>query len=88
MPGLGLKSALLARHAQHVVLIHFPIALFLMGVTFDCAARWTKRQAPATVAYYNIMVAALFVIPMWLTGLLAWQWQFEGQKDTSFTACC
>ena len=30
-----LKSALLAKHAQHVVLIHFPIALFLAAVLFD-----------------------------------------------------
>jgi hypothetical protein len=27
-----IKAALLARHAQHVVLIHFPIALFIAGV--------------------------------------------------------
>jgi hypothetical protein len=30
-----LKTALLAKHAQHVVLIHFPIALFITGVAFD-----------------------------------------------------
>jgi uncharacterized membrane protein len=34
-----IKSALLAKHAQHVVLVHFPIALFLTGVAFDFAAR-------------------------------------------------
>ena len=33
-----LKSALLAKHAQHVVLIHFPIALFISAVTFDAVA--------------------------------------------------
>ena len=33
------KAVLLAKHAQHVVLIHFPIALFLTGVAFDFAAR-------------------------------------------------
>jgi len=27
-----LKTALLPRHAQHVVLIHFPLALFIAGV--------------------------------------------------------
>ena len=31
------RSVLLARHAQHVVLIHFPIALFITGVLFDVA---------------------------------------------------
>ena len=27
-----LKAALLAKHAQHVVLIHFPIALFMANL--------------------------------------------------------
>ena len=39
-----LKTVLLARHAQHVVLIHFPIALFITAVAFDLAAQWTKRR--------------------------------------------
>jgi len=38
------KAALLAKHAQHVVLIHFPIALFLTGFVFDLTARWTKNS--------------------------------------------
>ena len=36
------KTALFAKHAQHVVLIHFPIALYLTGVAFDVVAEWTK----------------------------------------------
>jgi len=58
------KSALLAKHAQHVVLIHFPIALFLAGAAFDMAARWTKRapnKATLTAAArLNILAAAVF----------------------------
>lgn len=80
MGAFNLKSALLARHAQHVVLIHFPIALFLVGVFFDLMARWTRREALATVAFYNIVVAAVFVVPVLITGLLAWRWQMEGQR--------
>jgi uncharacterized membrane protein len=76
----SLKAALLARHAQHVVLIHFPIALFLAGVAFDFAARWMKRPSLATVAFYNIVVAGLFAIPVMSTGFLAWRWQLEGQR--------
>ena len=30
-----IRTALLAKHAQHVVLIHFPIALFTAAVAFD-----------------------------------------------------
>ena len=44
MSPFDLKAALTARHAQHVVLVHFPIALFLAGVAFDLAARWTRKS--------------------------------------------
>jgi uncharacterized membrane protein len=73
------KTALLARHAQHVVLIHFPIALFMAGVAFDVVAQWTKRRNLADVAYYNLLVAAVFTVPVVITGILAWQFQLEGQ---------
>ena len=75
-----LKAALLAKHAQHVVLIHFPIALFITGVGFDLLAQWTKRRGLADAAYYNLLVAAISTIPVLATGLLAWQFQLEGEK--------
>jgi uncharacterized membrane protein len=75
-----LKTALLAKHAQHVVLIHFPIALFLAAVAFDFIALWTKRRGIADAAYYNLLGAAISTIPVLATGILAWQFQLEGQK--------
>jgi uncharacterized membrane protein len=75
-----LKTALLAKHAQHVVLIHFPIALFLAAVAFDFIALWTKRRGLADAAYYNLLGAAISTIPVLATGILAWQFQLEGQK--------
>lgn len=75
-----LKTAVLAKHAQHVVLIHFPIALFLAAVAFDLLAVWTKRRGLADAAYYNLVGAAISTIPVLATGLLAWQFQLEGQK--------
>jgi uncharacterized membrane protein len=77
---LTLKSTLLARHAQHVVLIHFPIALFLTAVAFDLVAQWTKRRGLADAVYYNLLGAATSTIPVLATGILAWQFQLEGQK--------
>jgi uncharacterized membrane protein len=75
-----LKTVLLARHAQHVVLIHFPIALFIAAVTFDLTAQWTKRRGLADTAYYNLLGAAISTLPVLATGILAWQYQLEGQK--------
>jgi uncharacterized membrane protein len=75
-----LKTVLLAKHAQHVVLIHFPIALFIAAAAFDLIAHWTKRQALADAAYYNLLGAAISILPVLATGILAWQFQLEGQK--------
>jgi uncharacterized membrane protein len=75
-----LKTVLFAKHAQHVVLIHFPIALFIIGVLFDFLAQWKKRRVLAAAAYYNLLVAAIATIPVVITGIVAWRWELEGQK--------
>jgi uncharacterized membrane protein len=75
-----IKAVLLAKHAQHVVPIHFPIALFLAGIAFDFLAQWKKQPLLAAAAYYNLFASALSTIPVLITGFLAWQWQLEGQR--------
>ncbi|MGB7599727.1 MAG: DUF2231 domain-containing protein [Candidatus Sulfotelmatobacter sp.] len=74
------KTAILAKHAQHVVLIHFPIALFIAAVAFDFVAQWGKRRSLADATYYNLLLAATSTVPVLASGLLAWQFQLEGQK--------
>jgi len=73
------RSVLLARHAQHVVLIHFPIALFITGVMFDVVSFPRKQNQFGQVAFYNFCVAAISTIPALATGLIAWQWALEGK---------
>src|SRR5215469_2352992 len=80
MNPFDLKSALLAKHAQHVVLIHFPIALFISGVAFDLLAIWKGSRSLAKAAYYNLIGAAVTVLAAVGTGVLAWQLQLEGQR--------
>ena len=80
MHPFDIKTVLFARHAQHVVLIHFPIALFTIGVLFDFLAHWTKRRQLDAAAYCNLFAAALTTIPVLITGIVAWQWELEGQK--------
>ena len=74
------KEVLLAKHAQHVVLVHFPIALLLTGVAFDFAGQWLKKPILSVVTRYNLAIAAIATIPVIATGLLAWQWQLEGHR--------
>ena len=75
-----IRTVVLARHAQHVVLIHFPIALLTAAVGFDYLAQWTKNRTLAAAAYFNLVVAAVSTVPVVATGLIAWQWALEGQK--------
>jgi uncharacterized membrane protein len=79
-----IRAALSAKHAQHVVLIHFPIALFLVGVVCDFTTQWmkptnAKRAILASAAYINLLAAVVSVVPVVISGILAWQWQLEGQ---------
>jgi uncharacterized membrane protein len=73
-----LRAALLSQHAQHPVIVHFPIALFIASVVFEVLALWRKQPLLATVAYYNLVGAALSIPLTIATGIGAWQWQLEG----------
>ena len=75
-----LRTILLAKHAQHVVLIHFPIALFMTGVGFDLLSRGKRDSQLATAAYLNLSIAAATVLPAVVTGLLAWQFALDGKR--------
>jgi uncharacterized membrane protein len=74
------RTILLAKHAQHVVLIHFPIALFIAGVGLDLLSRGKRDSHLASAAYWNLSIAAAFIIPTALTGLLAWHFALDGEK--------
>jgi uncharacterized membrane protein len=75
-----LRTILLAKHAQHVVLIHFPIALFMTGVGFDLLSRGKRDSQLAAAAYLNLSIAAATVLPSVATGLLAWQFALDGKR--------
>ena len=74
------KVIFLARHAQHIVLVHFPIALLMSSVLFDFLARWTGRRALESAAACNLYGAALSAPLAAITGVLAWRWQLEGAR--------
>jgi uncharacterized membrane protein len=80
MNPFDLRAALLAKHAQHPVIIHFPIALFIISVGFDLLAIWKRDPAMVKAAYYNLLTAALTTPVAVVSGLTAWQWQLEGAK--------
>ncbi len=79
MNPFDLRMTLLAKHAQHVVLIHFPIALFIGSIAFDLLDVWRQPRGLAAAVYYNLTAAAISTVPAAATGVLAWQWQLEGK---------
>jgi uncharacterized membrane protein len=79
MNPFDLKSVILAKHAQHVALVHFQIALIVVGVLFDLLSLREQSLALLRAAYYTVLTAAISAVPTIATGLLAWQLQFEGK---------
>jgi len=73
------RTVVFAKHAQHVVLIHFPIAVFITAVAFDYLAQWMKNRTLAAAASFNMLLAAVSTVPAVATGFAAWQWALEGQ---------
>ena len=79
MNPFNLNSVILAKHAQHVALVHFPIALIVVSVLFDLLSLRNHNVALLRAAYYTVIVAAISAVPTVATGVLAWQLQFEGK---------
>jgi uncharacterized membrane protein len=79
MHPFDIRDALFAKHAQHVVIIHFPIALFITGAVFDYLGQFFARPALRSAAEFNFLAAALSAPIAVVTGLLAWRFQLEGQ---------
>ncbi|HEV2522058.1 MAG TPA: DUF2231 domain-containing protein [Candidatus Acidoferrales bacterium] len=79
MNPFDLKTVFLAKHAQHVAMVHFPIALIVVSVLFDFLSLWKRNFALLRAAYYTVIVAAISALPTVATGILAWQLQFYGK---------
>lgn len=71
---------LVAPGIQHVILVHFPIALFITAVALDLVGQSSKRKGLADAASYNLLLAAISTIPVLATGILTWQFKFGGAK--------
>jgi uncharacterized membrane protein len=74
-----LKSLLLAKHAQHVALVHFPIALIFTTAAFDMLSLRKQDLALLRAAYFTVIAAAIAAVPTVVTGILAWQLLLEGK---------
>jgi uncharacterized membrane protein len=70
-------------HAQHPIIVHFPIALFVFSLFLDVLGIRTRNRALNAAAYYNLVAAAVTGVLAVITGLLAWRFAFGGEPLTS-----
>lgn len=52
----------------HPMIVHFPIALLIVGFLFEIAGAITKRESFTQTAFYLIILGALGVIAAFITG--------------------
>src|SRR5260370_26356001 len=78
MSPFDLKSVLLAKHAQHVAMVHFPIALIFVSVAFDLLSLRKQNLELLRAAYYTVIASATAPAPTLATGILACQLQLQG----------
>ena len=72
----GLQALLYPSHAQHPILIHFPIALFVLSYFFDLLGHRTGNRSLNAAGHYNLVAAAITAVFSVITGLLAWKFAF------------
>src|SRR5579871_477572 len=64
------------KHAQHPVIVHLPIGVFIIGLLFDVLALLRKDRNLTLAGYYNLTAAAITSLLAVATGLLAWWFAF------------
>lgn len=52
----------------HPMIVHFPIALLIVGFLFDIVGLFSKRESFAQMAFYLLVLGALGVIAAYITG--------------------
>ncbi len=72
----AIKTLLFPKHAQHPVIVHFPIALLVISLIFDLLGALKRNPALTTAGYYNLIVAGISAPIAVVTGLLAWIFAF------------
>jgi uncharacterized membrane protein len=71
-------GAIKAKHAQHPIIVHFPIGLFMASLLFDIIGRLKKSEGLNAAAYYNIVFSAITGVASVISGILCWQWKLGG----------
>jgi uncharacterized membrane protein len=65
-------------HPLHPALVHLPMGLVIGAVLFSFAAiKWPHKHL-TTTASHCIVLALIFIVPVYITGVLDWQYGWGG----------
>jgi uncharacterized membrane protein len=78
-----LITALTETHPIHPMLVHFPIAFTAAGALFVLLALWKKKALFEQIAYANLVLSALSVIPAALSGIYDNNLNYNGAAPNS-----
>lgn len=65
------ESELIPKHSFHPAVVHFPVALLLVGFVLDLVGRKRENHSLARAGWYNISIGLLALIPTTITGIAA-----------------
>lgn len=68
-------------HPIHPIIVHAPMGLVIGAVAFSLAEfKWPDKHLSQS-AYHCILLALLSVVPVYIAGLLDWQYVFGGDMS-------
>ena len=77
----NLLAAVGFTHPLHPVVVHVPMGMVIGAVAFSLAdLKWSDKHLGQS-AYHCILLALISVVPVYIAGLLDWQYVFAGDMS-------
>ncbi len=72
-------------HPLHPIIVHVPMGMVIGSVAFSLADKVWKSKNFDRTAYHCALLALIFVVPVYIAGLLDWQYVFGGDPSIWIT---
>ena len=78
-------GALGFHHPLHPIIVHVPMGMVIGAVAFSLGDKIWKSQNLDRTAFHCIVLALIFVVPVYIAGLMDWQHVFGGDRSIWIT---
>ncbi len=82
-PSTTAEASLIPTHFFHPAVVHFPIALVLVGLALEILAMWKQKELYAQAAILNYAFACVSYPVVIAAGVAAWIVRFHLSTDTT-----